>query len=135
MTATACYREPETERTITFVRLPPVIDVTNYTAVLKSLAAGLAGSPSIVVADGGATTFCDCAGISALIRAHREVTAAGARLRVVSASAQVHRVIKLTSAGDVLDVYRTMDDALADITGAAAMDHAPAAPVLTGETE
>ena len=134
MTATACYRESEAERKITFVKLPEAVDVTNDRVVLESLAAALAGSPSIVVADGGATAFCDCAGIAALICAHRQAAAAGAHLRVVAAGVQVQRVIKLSAACDVLDVYRTMDDALADITGRAAKDVVPVIAALTGET-
>jgi anti-sigma B factor antagonist len=135
MTATPCYIESSAEPKITFVRLPQAIDVTNDSVVLESLAAALAGRSSIVVADGGGTAFCDCAGISALICAHRQAIAAGAQLRVVTASVQVRRLIKLTAACDVLDVYRTVDDALADITGPPPTDLAPAVPVLTGETE
>jgi anti-anti-sigma factor len=135
MTAAACYREPSAGRKITFVRLPQAIDVTNDSVVLESLAAALAGGPSIVVADGGGTTFCDCAGVAALICAHRQAAAAGAQLRVVAASVQVQRVIKLTAACDVLDIYRIMDDALADITGSPPTDLEPAVRVLTGETE
>ena len=62
-----------------------------------------------VVADATETTFCDCAGVRALIRAHRQATAAGAELRVASAtSPAVRRILELTGADQVLDTYPTL---------------------------
>lgn len=105
------------ERRIEFVKLPSAVDIGNDRTVLDSLTGALAGKPSVLVADATATAFCDCAGVSALVCAHRRAAAAGAQLRVVTASAQVRRIIKLTAAHEVLNVHPTIDDALADLTG------------------
>jgi anti-anti-sigma factor len=117
MTMTANPAQVTAERRIAFVRLPQAIDVTNDSVVLDSLAAALAERPSVVIADGTLTGFCDCAGISALVRAHRLAAAAGAQLRLVAASPPVRRVITLTAADNLLDTYLTIGDALADMTG------------------
>lgn len=133
MTATADYAQSAAEHRIAFVRLPRAIDVTNYCTVLDSLAAALAGSPSIVVANGDMTALCDCAGVSALVCAYREAAAAGAQLRLVAGSAHVRRIIQLTAADEVLDLYLTLDDALADLTGTSMAGTAGADPLLAGE--
>lgn len=117
MTITADRAEEAAERRLVFVKLPHTIDISNDRIVLDSLAAALAGSSSVVIADATGTAWCDCAGISALVCAHRQAAAAGAQLRVVAASAAVQRIVKLTGAQDVLNIYLTVDDALADMTG------------------
>ena len=109
-------REPAACR-IEFVKLPPAVDIGNDRAVLESLTRALAGGPSVLVANAAETAFCDCAGVSALVLAHRRAAAAGAQLRVVTATAEVRRIIKLTGADAVLNVHLTIDDALADLTG------------------
>lgn len=117
MTSTADTGREAAERRIEFVKLPPTVDIGNDRVVLGSLTGALAGKPSVLVADATATAFCDCAGVSALVCAHRRAAAAGAQLRVVTASAEVLRIIKLTRAHEVLKVHLTIDDALADLTG------------------
>jgi anti-sigma B factor antagonist len=117
MTSTADAQRTTDERRIEFVRLPPTVDIGNDRIVLVSLTNALAGKPSVLLADATATAFCDCAGVSALVCAHRRASAAGAQLRVVTASAEVRRIIKLTAASTILNVYPTIEDALADLTG------------------
>jgi anti-anti-sigma factor len=134
MTATVGYTESAADHVIVFVRLPRAIDVSNDRMVGDSLAAALAGNPSVVVADATATAFCDCAGISVLVCAHWQAVEAGAELRVVAASPPVRRVIKLTAAENVLHLYLTMDDALADMTGPRS-PATSAVPAWTEETE
>ena len=105
------------EQRIAFVKLPQAVDVTNHCLVLDSLTRALRGQSSFVIADGTGTEFCDCAGISALVSARHRAAAAGAHLRVVAASMLIQRIINLTAADELLDVYLTMDSALADMTG------------------
>jgi anti-anti-sigma factor len=117
MTTRAETEEAMARHRIAFVKLPQAVDVSNDRLVLDSLATALAGHPSVVIADASATAFCDCAGISVLLWAHRRAAAAEAQLRIVAANAPVQRILKLTAADEVLNVYLTMDDALADMTG------------------
>lgn len=134
MTITADLKEQAGERRIAFVKLPEAIDVTNDRIVLDALVAALAERPSVVVADGIETSFCDCAGVSALVCAHRQAAVAGAQLRLVTPSVSVRRTIKLTAAHNVLGTYFSMDDALADMTGP--QDGASSIVLAqTGETE
>lgn len=67
----------------------------------------------MVVADAGETTFCDCAGVATLIRAHYQAAAVGIDLRVASAtSRKVGRILELTGAERVLHTYPTLAVAL-----------------------
>jgi anti-anti-sigma factor len=134
MTITADLREHKGERRIAFVKLPDAIDVTNDRVVLDALVAALADRPSVLVADGTETGFCDCAGVSALVCAHRQAAAAGAQLRLVTPSLPVGRTIKLTAAHNVLSLYFSMDDALADMTGPQ-LRASSIVPARTGETQ
>ena len=134
MASTADTAREAAERRIEFVKLPPTVDIGNDRTVLDSLTGALAGKPSVLVADATATAFCDCAGVSALVCAHRRATAAGAQLRVVTASAEVRRIIMLTAAHQVLNVHLTMDDALADLTGRAD-SVSPVVPAATHDSE
>jgi anti-sigma B factor antagonist len=91
------------------VTLPREIDLTNASEAQDALGRALEGGTPVVIADAGETTFCDCAGVRALIRAHRRAIAAGAELRVASpTSAKVRRILELTGAAQVLDTYPTL---------------------------
>jgi anti-sigma B factor antagonist len=95
------------------VTLPAEIDVDNQSCVQKALGDALETVPSLLVADGTATTFCASSGIGALLRAHEQASAAGTQLRVVVSGAAVQRVLDLTGADDILRLYPSLPDALA----------------------
>jgi anti-sigma B factor antagonist len=91
------------------VTLPREIDLTNASEVQDALGRALESGTAVVIADAGETTFCDCAGVRALIGAHRRAVAAGVELRVASpTSPEVRRILELTGAGQVLDTYPTL---------------------------
>ena len=90
------------------VTLPSEIDLTNASEVHDALVRALESGTAVVIADATETTFCDCAGVRALIRAHRQATAAGADLRMASAGPAVRRILELTGADQVLDTYPTL---------------------------
>ena len=93
------------------VTLPTEIDISNDGLVEDELTSALGDRLAVLVADGTRTTFCACAGMSALIRTHHQAEAAGTQLRVV-ASPAVRRILELTGAGQVLDTYPSLADAL-----------------------
>jgi anti-anti-sigma factor len=102
------------------VRLPSEIDLANASLVHDALTLAGERGTAVVVADATETTFCDCAGVQALVRAHRQATAAGTGLRVAAAvSLAVRRIFELTGADQVLDTYPTL---------AAALDGPPRVP-------
>lgn len=98
------------------VTLPGEIDVTNVGEVRNALARALETGTAVVIADAAGTTFCDCAGVGALVHAHRQAAAAGTGLRVAAAtSRKVRRVLELTGADQVLDIYLTLAAARANL--------------------
>lgn len=94
------------------VTLPAEIDVSNERLVEDELVSALGNGLTVLVAEGTRTAFCASAGMSLLIRVHRQAAAAGTQLRVV-ASPAVRRILDLTGADQVLDTYPGLADALA----------------------
>jgi anti-sigma B factor antagonist len=72
------------------------LDIASVEQVRAALAAVIAQSPSVVLVDLDELTFMDSTGISALVAAHREASAAGVVLAVVNSRGIVRRVLELT---------------------------------------
>lgn len=96
----------------TVVPLPADIDICIAGQVGASVASALARGASVLVADASGTTFCDCAGVRALIGTHLRALQSGVQLRVV-ASPEMRRILQLTGADEVLDTYGSVADAIA----------------------
>jgi anti-sigma B factor antagonist len=96
------------------VTLPGEIDASNDGQVQDTLTRALGDGTAVLVADGGATTFCGCSGVTALLLTHHRAAAAGAQLRVVAGSPPMRRILELTGADQVLHTYPTLAAALAD---------------------
>jgi anti-sigma B factor antagonist len=95
------------------VTLPDEIDTSNDGQVQDTLTRALADGAAVLVADAGATTYCGCAGVTALLLTHHRAAAAGAQLRVVVGSPPMRRILELTAADQVLNTYPTLAAALA----------------------
>jgi anti-anti-sigma factor len=96
------------------VTLPGEIDASNDGQVQDTLTSALNDGAAVLVADAGATTFCGCAGVSALLLTHHRAAAAGAQLRIVVGGPSMRRILELTAADQVLNTYPTLAAALAD---------------------
>jgi anti-sigma B factor antagonist len=96
------------------VPLPVEIDAANIGLVEAAVASALASRPTVLIADGTSTAFCDSAGIAALIHAHRRAAATGAQLRVVITGSSVRRILELIGADQLLLVYPSLTDAQAN---------------------
>lgn len=94
------------------VKLPAEIDILNGRLVRETLEHVLASGVAIVVVDMTATTFCASEGLHILIRAHLQAAADGAALRLAGPGPIVRRVIELTAADQVLDIYPSLQAAL-----------------------
>lgn len=68
-----------------------------------------------LVADMTATTFCDSAGITALVRAARRAAANGATMRLATASPPVLRVFSLLGIDQLIDVHPSVEAARASL--------------------
>jgi anti-sigma B factor antagonist len=116
------------------VKLPAEVDFSNKGLVQAMFASALASRPTVVVADGTGTRFCDCAAIHTLITAHDKAVAAGAQLRVVITGALVRRVLELAGADQILLVYPSLVDAHADHPSSSFPRRRPVLSIIPGSS-
>jgi anti-sigma B factor antagonist len=98
---------------LTVVTFPAEIDMVTAGAIGEQVAAALAPGVHAVIADMTATTFCDSAGITTLIRAKKQATAHGAELRLLLSRPNVLRVLKMQGVDAMLPIYHSLEEALA----------------------
>jgi anti-sigma B factor antagonist len=94
------------------VVLPEEIDAVNADMVTDTLLTVLNRTGGSVIADMTGTTFCDAAGIRAIIRAHIRARSLDTGLRVVLASPVVRRIFQLTKVDQLVRVYPAIGMAL-----------------------
>jgi anti-anti-sigma factor len=111
---TAGAAAPPRQPRLAVVTLPGEIDASNDGQVQDTLTSALDHGTAVLVADAGATAFCGCSGVTALLLTHHRAAAAGAQLRVVVGSPPMRRILELTAADQVLNTYPTLAAALAD---------------------
>lgn len=92
--------------------LPAEVDIVNAGQVRADLLAVIDRGYPVVVADMSRTSFCDCAGVSALLTAGSYAARRGAQLRVVAGARAVLRTFELTGLPLALPVYAASADAL-----------------------
>jgi anti-sigma B factor antagonist len=98
---------------VAVVTLPVEIDVTNADAIREDLLFVLNQGAVLLVADMSKTTFCDSAGVSALVRTFRRAVASSSGLRLVVCRPAVHRVLSLTGVDRLVDVFPSVAACLA----------------------
>ena len=108
--------------------LPAEVDISNAGLVRQDLLAVVAHGASLVIADMTATTFCDSAGVTALVRVVRQASAQGSGLRLATGAPAVIRVLALTGIDKLIEVYPSVAAALADPGDHVAVEPAPAPP-------
>jgi anti-anti-sigma factor len=94
------------------IKLPTEVDVTNDDQILDALLSALDEDAMVLVADGSETTFFSCSGVAVLLLGHQRAASASAQLRVAASSA-MRRLLQLTQADQVLDIYSSLAAALA----------------------
>jgi anti-sigma B factor antagonist len=97
------------------VGLPAEIDLTIADHVREALLSVLNKGALGLVVDMTATTFCDSAGITALVRASRRAAATGATMRVAASGPAVVRVFSLVGIDRLIDIHPTVDAARASL--------------------
>ena len=96
------------------VLLPAEIDVTNSEQVYDQLVAALVPGVSTMIADLTSTLFCDSSGVHAIMHAYETAGAREIRLRLaVLPSTSVNRVLQLIGVGRLIQVYPSVEEALA----------------------
>ena len=99
---------------VAVLKLPAEVDISNAGQVREDLAEVVAQDASLVIADMSATTFCDSAGVTALVRAARKANASGTGLRVAASAPAVTRVLAITGVDQLIDIYPSVAAAMAD---------------------
>ena len=94
------------------VVLPEEIDAVNADMVTDTLLTVLNRTGASVIADMARTTFCDAAGIRAIIRAHIRARSLDTGLRVVLTSPIVRRIFQLTRVDELVRIYPALGLAL-----------------------
>jgi anti-sigma B factor antagonist len=85
--------------------LPVEIDIANADQVRDNLLSVLDRGAATLIVDMGGTTFCDSAGLNALVRAHKRATANGSKMRLVVSAPAVQRVLAITGVDHLMDIY------------------------------
>ena len=107
------------------VSLPVEIDISNADQVREDLLSVLNREPVTLIVDMGGTTFCDSAGVNALVRAHKRAAASQAAMRLVVTGPSVLRVLAITGVDHLIDTYPSVAEALETITQPGQYDGAP----------
>jgi anti-sigma B factor antagonist len=93
------------------VAMPAEIDAANASRISQGLLSAVSLGAAVVIIDMSGTTFCDSAGVQAIIAAHRQAAADGTQLRLVATA--VLRILTLLGIGQLIPLYPTLDAALA----------------------
>jgi anti-sigma B factor antagonist len=94
------------------VTLPGEIDVTNAQSIGDELQAAFGPGVAVVIADMSGTAFLDSSGIRNLLLASEHAAQANAELRLVTESAAVLRVLRVTGVDGLLRIYPNLQAAL-----------------------
>jgi anti-sigma B factor antagonist len=96
------------------VRLPAEIDISNADQVREDLLWIVNQGATLLVVDMTETTFCDSAGVTALVRALKRATANEAGMRMVVTAPAVLRILALTGVDHLIEIHPTVAAAMAD---------------------
>jgi anti-sigma B factor antagonist len=105
----------------TVVAVPAEVDVTNADAIRKEMLSAVSLGAPVVIIDMSGTTFCDSAGVEAVIVTYRQAAANGAELRLAATTAG--RVFTLVGADQLIPIYPTLEAALAGTPSARTGTH------------
>jgi anti-sigma B factor antagonist len=94
------------------VSMPVEIDVTNADEAGKYLSSVIGRGAAVLIVDMTATTFCDCAGVNAMVACWKRAAAMGVSLRLAVGAPAVNRVLTIHGAGRFIDIYPTVAAAL-----------------------
>lgn len=91
------------------------VDMLSAPWLTEAIDAALAKSPSGLVVDLSRVDFLGSAGISVLMTTHANMGDSG-RFAVVADGPATHRPLTLLGLGEIMSLYRTLDDALSELS-------------------
>src|SRR2546423_12592356 len=80
--------------------MPAEIDVANADEIHRALVSAASLGAPVLIVDMSGTTFCDSAGVQAIIAAHKQAAAADTQLRLVAPA--VMRILTLVGVGQLV---------------------------------
>ncbi|RDH74079.1 anti-sigma factor antagonist [Mycolicibacterium moriokaense] len=113
--SSSCAIEERRIDSVSVVSVAGVVDMLTSPDLEKAIAEAAKSSPSAVVVDMTAVEFLASAGMGVLIASQDELAPA-IRLAVVADGPATSRPLKLVGVTDVVDLYATLDEALAALT-------------------
>jgi anti-anti-sigma factor len=96
----------------TVISAPVEVDVTNADDILKCLLSAISTGARVLVVDMTATTFCDCAGVYAIVACWKRATAEGVSVRLAATAPAVNQVLAITGASRLIHISPTVAAAL-----------------------
>src|SRR5581483_5386198 len=110
-------------RGVPVVITPAEIDITNAAQLRAALLRAAAARPGTdLVVDMTRTSFCDSAGLHALIGAHRRARAEGRQVKLAVTGAEVRRLLALMALDRLIPVCASLDQALVRPSAGAVRD-------------
>jgi anti-sigma B factor antagonist len=113
--SSSCAIEERRIESISVVSVAGVVDMLTAPELEKAIAEAAKSSPTAVVVDMTGVEFLASAGMGVLIASQDELSPA-VTLAVVADGPATSRPLKLVGVTDVVDLYATLDDALAALT-------------------
>ena len=113
--SSSCAIEERRIDSISVVSVAGVVDMLTAPELEKAIAEAAKSSPTAVVVDMTGVEFLASAGMGVLIASQDELSPA-VTLAVVADGPATSRPLKLVGVTDVVDLYATLDDALAALT-------------------
>jgi anti-sigma B factor antagonist len=110
---------------VAVISLPAEIDISNADLVREELLSAINRGAALLIVDMSATTFCDSAGVNALVRAFKRATASGSGMRLVVAAPAVQRILAITGVDHLIDVYPSVAVAMTAVDHAGPPEKAP----------
>jgi anti-sigma B factor antagonist len=107
-------RHPLKVNGLLVVTAPADIDVTTAGELRAVLLQWIARGHATIVVDMTRTRFCDSAGLTVLVRAHKRAVTEDGELRlVIPAGSAVARIFAITRLDEVIPLFASLDEALA----------------------
>jgi anti-anti-sigma factor len=97
------------------ITLPAEVGMTNADQVRAELLRAMEDGPELLIVDMTGTSYCAVAGIHVLVCAQGRAADAGIGLRVAVGAPVIRRILQLTGADQLIDVYPGLDAALAGL--------------------
>src|SRR5262249_3518169 len=98
---------------VAVVPLPVEIDLSNADRIREDLLSVVNRGAATLIVDMSGTTFCDSAGVNALVRTLKRATASCTGMRLVVSTHAVRRVLDITGVDHLIDVYPSVAASLA----------------------